>query len=80
MVSVLSPFPLKMGRIKAAFAESEKAFLLRSLLIMLIKWESIIFAGILTIFGGILSGSVAFLAQPALLQFEIPFSKGKYLV
>ena len=61
MISVLSPFPLKIGRIEATFAESEKAFLLRSLLIMLVKWESIIFADILTIFGGILSGPVAFL-------------------
>ena len=48
-------------RTVATFAELEKAFLLKSLLIMLVKKEPIIFADILTIFGRILSGPVAFL-------------------
>ena len=56
-------FFFKIGLRDATFAFSEKTFFVISLFIMFAKWESITFADIFTIFGGILSRPVAFLGS-----------------
>lgn len=65
--SLLSYF-LKIGLTDVCLAFSEKTFIYviidnMSLLIMLAIWQTITFAEIFTIFGGILSGLVAFLGS-----------------
>ena len=53
---------MKIGLTDAVFAYSQNQYFRRSLLIIFVRCESMILAGSLTIFGGILSGPVAFLA------------------
>ena len=63
LLSILSRyFFLKIGLADAVFASSENEFFRRSLLVIFARCESIILADSLTIFGGILSGPVAFFA------------------
>ena len=62
-VSVLfRSFFLKIGITDTAFASSENESFRRSLSIIFVRCESIILADSLTIFGGTLSGPVAFFA------------------
>ena len=53
---------MKIGLTDAVFASSENESFRRSLLIIFVRCESIILADSLTIFGGILSGPIAFFA------------------
>ena len=53
---------MKIGLTDAVFASLENESFRRSLLIIFVRCESIIFADSLTIFGGILSDPVAFFA------------------
>ena len=54
---------MKIGLTDATFAFSKKTFFVISSFIIFAKLESITFADILTIFGGILSRPVAFLGS-----------------
>ena len=53
---------MKIGLTDAVFPSPESESFRRSLLIMFVRYESIILADSLNVFGGILSGPVAFLA------------------
>ena len=57
---LLCSFFLRTGLTDVVFVSSENESFRRSLLIMFVRCESIIFADSLTIFGGILSGPVDF--------------------
>ena len=66
-------FFLKIGLTDAVFASSENQSFRRALLIIFVRCESIIFADSLTIFGGILSGPVAFFAfNSFIILFSCP--------
>ena len=62
---------MKIGLADAVFASSENEFFRRSLLVIFARCESIILADSLTIFGGILSGPVAFFAFSSFITLFI---------